>query len=556
MVRAPFRPWTTSLLLLPLLTACGSDPIPPTTSVASVIVQPDTELLTSVGETVQLRATIRDADGNVVSDVSVAWASSDAAVEVSPSGLATARANGGAVVTATAAGVSGSADVTVEQVAVGLSVSPGSGFITALGETESLVATAVDARDNPVEDVAVEWLSDAPGVAEVDELGVVTAAGVGVAVITATAGAVSADAVIEVDTWQSLSSATYYACGTLSSGRLYCWGDPARAFETLSPDPSTAPALVDGVTLASVVAGGDHACGLDRAGRAYCWGDNTWGQLGDGGFLGRGSPAEVAGGHSFVEIRVMNPVGVDGAHTCALKADGSAWCWGLAERGRLGVGPDIETLTPCGDSFCATEPTAVEGGLNYTTMALGAGSTCALEEGTGDGYCWGGGPAYMTPQQSSWAPAFASIASHFQHTCGVDAGGAGFCWGAGVAGKLGNGSTTSQPTPASVEGGYSFSAISAGVQHTCGIADGGNAYCWGLNRGKLGRGDTDNDYVAVPSSVLGELSFTTISATGQSCGITMDGAAYCWGENFDGQLGDGTEIDRGVPTRVLDPEVW
>jgi alpha-tubulin suppressor-like RCC1 family protein len=35
-----------------------------------------------------------------------------------------------------------------------------------------------------------------------------------------------------------------------------------------------------------------------------------------------------------------------------------------------------------------------------------------------------------------------------------------------------------------------------------------------------------------------------------SVALTSDGAVYCWGDNFDGELGDGTETSHGVPVKV------
>lgn len=87
---------------------------PPAPVVTSVTVSPATSTLTSAGATVQLQATARDQSGNVLSGQTVTWSTSATGVAtVNTSGLVTAVANGSAAITATIAGVAGSAAITV-----------------------------------------------------------------------------------------------------------------------------------------------------------------------------------------------------------------------------------------------------------------------------------------------------------------------------------------------------------------------------------------------------------------------------------------------------------
>lgn len=90
----------------------GPPPPPPPTVVASVDVQPATGT-TDPGQTLQLTAPPRDADGRALSRT-VTWTTSSATVAtVSTSGLVSAVAAGSVTITATSEGRSGTATITV-----------------------------------------------------------------------------------------------------------------------------------------------------------------------------------------------------------------------------------------------------------------------------------------------------------------------------------------------------------------------------------------------------------------------------------------------------------
>src|SRR2546426_4351491 len=100
-------------------------------SVASVTVSPATTSVT-VGATIQLTATAKDANGTALSGRTVTWATSNAAAAtVSASGLVTGVAAGSATITATSEGQSGTATVTVTNVPVAaVTVSPAAVSLT------------------------------------------------------------------------------------------------------------------------------------------------------------------------------------------------------------------------------------------------------------------------------------------------------------------------------------------------------------------------------------------------------------------------------------------
>ncbi|MXW21321.1 MAG: hypothetical protein F4Z95_10995 [Gammaproteobacteria bacterium] len=78
-------------------------------------------------------------------------------------------------------------------------ISPASVRFEAVGDTLQLMVEVKDGDGNVMEDAEVIWSSDASGVAMVDAGGLVTAAGAGTAMITATAGDLSASITVTVE---------------------------------------------------------------------------------------------------------------------------------------------------------------------------------------------------------------------------------------------------------------------------------------------------------------------------------------------------------------------
>lgn len=165
--------------------ACATEPPRATT----VTVRPSTAELTALGNTVELTADVQDQNGEAMTGVTVTWASSNSGVApVNGSGLVTAVANGEATITATAGSASGSAEMTVAQVAGAVTVSPAELEFTALDDTLRLSAEAVDANDHPVGGAVLSWASADASVAAVDSTGLVRSVGNGEAAITAMSG--------------------------------------------------------------------------------------------------------------------------------------------------------------------------------------------------------------------------------------------------------------------------------------------------------------------------------------------------------------------------------
>ena len=95
-------------------TAAPTPAPPPPPTPTTVTVTPETAQLTSPGATLQLAAEVRDQNGQVMTGVSVTWASSDEqTARVDEEGLVTAVAGGAATITATAGEASGATEIMV-----------------------------------------------------------------------------------------------------------------------------------------------------------------------------------------------------------------------------------------------------------------------------------------------------------------------------------------------------------------------------------------------------------------------------------------------------------
>ena len=94
-----------------------------------------------------------------------------------------------------------------------------------------------------------------------------------------------------------------------------------------------------------------------------------------------------------------------------------------------------------------------------------------------------------------------SLSAGYAHVCAVVMGGAAYCWGDNSVGELGTGFGTMSAIPVLVNGLGGAAAVSAGVVstsgsngsqvHDCAVSTIGSVQCWGENAyGQLGNGST------------------------------------------------------------------
>jgi alpha-tubulin suppressor-like RCC1 family protein len=287
----------------------------------------------------------------------------------------------------------------------------------------------------------------------------------------------------------------------------------------------------------SVGAGAYHACAVLSDGTVRCWGSDTDGELGNGtssnsGFTQSTTPVAVLG------LTNVKAVGAGLYTTCALRNDGTVWCWGddsKEQEGPTGVAQGY-----------ATTPIQVTPGLgSASAMSVGADHTCALVGGQIE--CWGsnqfgefgdGAAAFAdsTVETTTGLTGVTTVSTGWQHTC-AGSGSQLWCWGDDSAGEVGNGTVIipgigSAPpeTPQAVTLSTTAKVVmvAAGYSDSCAVFNNGNTYCWGSING-----------ATTPQAVTGLSNPTAVSAgNAVVCALNGNGTLMCWGDNTYGELGN------------------
>jgi len=142
------------------------------------------------------------------------------------------------------------------------------------------------------------------------------------------------------------------------------------------------------------------------------------------------------------------------------------------------------------------------------------------------------------------------------HTSAIGYANALYMWGLGTSGQLGDRTIISKSTPTLITvyneqlNVYeSWSVVSAGSTHTAAIDTAGELYTWGLNNnGQLGDGTTVNKFLPVK---IGTSSWSAVSAgILHTVGVDSVGNLFTWGLGTSGQLGDNTLVSKSSPVIV------
>lgn len=357
----------------------------------------------------------------------------------------------------------------------------------------------------------------------------------------------------------AIAGGTEHTCALTSYGGVKCWGYNAQGAlgngtNSTIWTPVNVVGLGSGAT--AVGLGHGHSCAINETGGVVCWGLNGAGQLGNGATGSSNLPVAVIGLASGVKA-----VAGGTSHTCAVTTAGAVFCWGRNNFGQLGDGTQVDKASPVSVV-----------GLSSGVQAIAAGNdhTCVITA-TGGIQCWGsgfGGKLGVPPVLASTVPVnvtgitngATAIAAGVDHSCAIVSG-AALCWGENNQGQIGDNSMTNRSAPVQVSGLASGVArIAAGGDSTCAVTTSGAAKCWGRNnQGQVGDG-TEVERRLVPTDVIGLSNGVATIGVGDNhaCAVTLLGGALCWGDGASGRLGNDSNEDTNTPVLVHagEPTIW
>lgn len=244
-------------------------------------------------------------------------------------------------------------------------------------------------------------------------------------------------------TWTRILIGNWSACALDARGLLSCW-IPLDSVNFSSDLFAQPPTEIDpGSTWAQAALGGVINCSITTAGELWCWGGWYTGMnTADGRPVGPTPLTRVRVG----ENQQWRSVAVGGIHACAITTQGTLWCWGTSYQGQLGIGT-------AGEADYALRQVGAES--DWQVVVAAGNRNCALKS-NGTSWCWGGGynsakqdlnryggPADLRPKQIGAGIHWQSITTGDNHSCAIADNNDLYCWGLNDIGQIGDGAAWS-----------------------------------------------------------------------------------------------------------------
>jgi alpha-tubulin suppressor-like RCC1 family protein len=393
--------------------------------------------------------------------------------------------------------------------------------------------------------------------------------------------------------WTKISAGAFHNLALKANGTLWAWGNNTNGeLGDSSVIQKNYPTKVGNErNWIAISAGGNHSMAIKVFGTLYSWGKNNNGQLGIGNnsITNQNFPVKIGAKNNWVFASAGNNF------TMALGADGKLFSFGSNGFGELGNGNLLNQNIPILKSLPANEWLIVYGGksismgikTNGTLWAWGSNTYSQL--GMGLSFNSSLNFPHQIGNDSNWTAVWVGKNVVDNNVFGLKANGTIWTWGNN--GYIENNTTIvylNSPALQNNDSNWAFVSFIRSIK-----ADG---TLWEMiydtnNIYKLVKIDTDSNWVCVsyayyniiyglkangtiwskgtPNSlgglgngtfINGNNTFGKIGNSNDWCsvnGVNSFGAAiksngtlWAWGWNDNGQLGDGTTLNKNTPTQI------
>lgn len=199
-------------------------------------------------------------------------------------------------------------------------------------------------------------------------------------------------------------------------------------------------------------------------------------------------------------------------------------------------------------------------GAGVVTLGGAAGSVTIRATQPGDATYDAAPEVLRTFAVGLAAQRLVKVANGGSHAAGIAGDGTLWTWGGDWQGQLGTGTWTARPMPGQVGTATDWTAVACGAEHTVAVRADGTLWSWGgSGYGQLGREPwaTPEEAPEMPAQVGTETTWSKVACGDHhTVAVRSDGTLWAWGKNENGQLGDGTTIQRTAPVQVGSATTW
>lgn len=346
---------------------------------------------------------------------------------------------------------------------------------------------------------------------------------------------------------QRLSTGYNFSFSICADSSVMAWGqNESSQLGTPAIRYAEVPIEVDLDQVIAIDGGVAHTLALHADGSVWAWGKNDQNQLGLGDIIDRSFPTQI----SPSALSAIVAISAGGEHSMALRADSTVWVWGKNDLSQLGDNTTANGVIPQQVSGLSGI-VAISAG-KYFSVALGADGRVWAWGANDFGQIGDGNPTPVRgmPVQLPGVDSIVAISAGEFHVLALQSNGQVWAWGRNNYGQLGISNLSNQP-PFIVPNGSGTTALAAGGGHSLILRQGGTVWATGLNiGGQLGLGDTlrRSLFTQIGS---GFTAMAIVCGENHSLAVLPSGGCVGWGSNFQGTVGNGTQVSQVRPTPII-----